>query len=150
MPISRRSFLRAGGVAVVAAGTTGGLNALAAERGSTPEAAASQPGGMTTTNDLMNKATFAAHLRTVFKVSADGRREVPVELFEIRDCGPAERRNGQECFALTFRARTSQVLKQNTYQMEHRALGRFDLFIAPVKSEKHGRVYEAVINHIRA
>ncbi len=148
MPISRRSFLRAGGVAVVAAGTTGGLNALAAERGTTPEAAASQPGE--TTHALMSKATFAAHLRTVFNDRADERREVPVELFEIRDCGPAERRAGQECFALTFRARTSKALKQNTYQMEHRALGRFDLFIAPVKSEKHGRVYEAVINHVRA
>ncbi len=58
-------------------------------------------------------------------------------------------RAGQECFALAFRPRTRQALKQNTYSLEHRVLGRFDLFITSVKSTKHGQVYQAIINHVR-
>lgn len=124
------------------------LNVLAAERRTGPT-------GSTAQSALMSKAMFAAHLNTVFLVRSNDGKEVPFELIELRDCGPVEQRQaaaraGQECFALAFRARARQALKQNTYRLEHRALGQFDLFIAPVRSQKHGQVYEAIINHVRA
>jgi hypothetical protein len=147
MPISRRYFLRAGGVAMAAASAPISLNALAAERRpghTSPSAQAA----------LMRKAMFAAHLNTIFLVRPNGGQEVSIELIDLHDIGPAQQRKaaarkGQECFALAFRARDRQALKQNTYRMEHRALGSFDLFIAPVKSNKYGQVYEAIINHAR-
>jgi hypothetical protein len=124
------------------------LSALAAERRSGPTGSTGQP-------TLMSKATFAAHLNTVFLLRPNDGKEVPVELIDLHDCGPAAQRQaaaraGQECFALAFRARGRQTLKQNTYRMEHRALGQFDLLIAPVRSKKYGQVYEAIINHVRA
>jgi hypothetical protein len=149
MPITRRHFLRAGGVAVVAAGTHGGFNALASERQHAPESLAGQPGA--TTSAFMSKADFAAHLRTVFVVRPGERQEVRLELVEVSDSGPEQSRAaGRECFSLAFRARDPRALKQSTYQMEHRALGRFDLFVVPVKSEKHGQVFQAIVNHARA
>lgn len=147
MPISRRHFLRAGSVAMVAATASTGFSTSAAERRSDATAPAGRPA-------LMSKATFAAHLNTVFLVKLNDKQEVPLELVELHDCGPAQQRQqaaraGQECFALAFRPRTGQALKQNTYSLEHRVLGRFDLFITSVKSTKHGQVYQAIINHVR-
>jgi hypothetical protein len=147
MPITRRHFLRAGSVAMVAASAATSLRASTAERW----ADATVPTGRPT---FMSKATFAAHLNTVFLIKLNDKQEVPLELVALHDCGPAKQREkaaraGQECFALAFRPRPGQTLKQNTYALEHRVLGRFDLFIAPVKSKKHGQVYEAIINHVR-
>ena len=151
MPISRRHFLRAGSVVMVAASAPISLSALAAERRAGHNNSTGQPSD---TPALMSKAMFAAHLNTVFLIRLNERQTVPVELIELHDCGPAQQqtnaRAGQECFALAFRARNQRALKQSTYQLEHSALGRFDLFIAPVKSKKHGQVYEAIINHARA
>jgi Domain of unknown function (DUF6916)/TAT (twin-arginine translocation) pathway signal sequence len=147
MSISRRHFLRAGGVAMAAVSAPVSLSALAAERRPGHAGPSGQP-------VLMSKAMFAAHLNTVFLIRPDGGREIPVDLIQLRDCGSAAQqkaaaRAGQECFALTFRPRDRQALKQNTYRLEHRALGRFELFVAPVKSNKYGPVYEAIINHVR-
>ncbi|MFL6211692.1 MAG: DUF6916 family protein [Pyrinomonadaceae bacterium] len=150
MSITRRRFLHAGGIVMVAAGTPVSLNALAAERRAGDSGLPGQPSAVSA---LMNKAMFAAHLHTVFHVQSQAGQTVPLELVALHDRGPAQSsavRAGQECFALAFRTRNRPALKQNTYQMEHRALGRFDLFITPVRSEKYGQVYEAIINHVRA
>ena len=148
MPFSRRHFLRAGGVAIAAASAPISLNALAAEQRSGHT-------GSTGQSALMSKAAFAAHLNTVFLIRPNAGKEVPIELIDLRDCGPAAQqqkaaRAGQECFALAFRAPARHTLKQNTYRIEHRALGRFELFVTPVKSNKYGQIYEAIINHVRA
>ena len=146
MSISRRHFLRAGGVAVIAAGAATSINAKTNAPGSDTAVPIEQLA-------LMSKASFAAHLNSIFLIRPREGQEVPVELIALRDFTPpkvAAARTGQECFALVFRPRARQTLKQNTYQIEHRALGQFQLLLAPVKSQKHGQIYQAVINHVRA
>jgi hypothetical protein len=128
------------------------LSALAAEERSAGNGHA-QPTGTTPT--LMSKAAFAPHLNTVFSIRLQDGQELSAELIELRDCGPARQqksnaRAARECFSLAFRTTANQPLVQNTYRLEHRALGRFDLFIGPVPGKKHGQVYEAIINHQRA
>jgi hypothetical protein len=134
---------------MVAAGTPVSFNALAAERRAGDSGLPGQPSAMSA---LMNKAMFAAHLHTVFHVQSRAGQTVPLELVELTEHKSAQQtaRAGQECFALAFRARGRQALKQSTYRIQHRALGQFDLFITPIKSEKYGQVYEAIINHVRA
>jgi hypothetical protein len=136
---------------MVAAGAPVSLKALTAEgRAAGHNGATGQPGD---TSALMTKAMFAAHLNTVFLVRLNEKQTVPLELIALNDSGPArdsKARAEQECFALAFRAPGQRTLKQSTYQLEHSALGRFDLFIAPVRSKKHELVYEAIINHVRA
>jgi hypothetical protein len=52
-------------------------------------------------------------------------------------------------FKLVFRAPAQRALRQGTYRIEQRALGEFDLFLAPHRSAAHGQVYESIINHAR-
>jgi hypothetical protein len=152
MPISRRHFLRTGAIAFAAAGAPLSLSALAAE-GRPPNKSTAQPD---TKSALMSKATFAPLLNTVFFIRPADGEEIPVELIAVQDSAPARRRKlnaraaGHECFALLFSASTHQTLAQNTYRLEHRTLGQFDLFIGPLQSNKRGQVYEAIINHQRA
>ena len=152
MPISRRYFLRAGAVTMAAASAPISLNVLAAARGARNNAAAPQPDSAPA---LMSKAMFAAHLNTTFLIRPHNAQAVRVKLVELEDCGPAPQQQGAahagaECFALAFSAPAQRALKQSTYRIEHHALGQFDLFIAPMKSAKHGQIYEAIINHARA
>lgn len=146
MPISRRHFLRAGAVTVAAAGAPASINALAAGLSARDKATARTDGARA----LMTKAMFAPHLRTTFNVLMPRGQKLRVELVELSDCGQADRRASEECFALTFRAPAHRALGQNTYRLEHAKLGEFDLFIAPVRGDKHGQAYEAIVNHARA
>lgn len=152
MSISRRHFLRTGAVVCAAAGAPMSLSALAAEERSLGNGHTQSTG---TTPDLMSKAAFAPHLNSVFFIRLQNGEEISAELIELRDCGPARRqkantRAARECFALAFHTTAQPPLAQNTYRLEHRALGRFDLFIGPVPGKKRGQVYEAIINHQRA
>src|SRR5437763_14402744 len=94
MPISRRHFLRAGSVVMIAAGAPISLNALGAERRADHNGL---PGQSSDTPALMSKAMFAAHLNTVFRVRLNARQEVQVELIELNDCGPTEPAAAQAC-----------------------------------------------------
>ncbi len=152
MPISRRHFLRTGAIAFAAAGAPMSLSALAAAGRSPGKGNARQPGAML---PLMSKATFAPHLHTVFLIHSQDGQEILAELIEVRDSGPARQqkanaRAGRECFSLAFRTTAHPPLAQDTYRVEHRMLGQFDLFIGTVPGKKRGQVYEAIINHQRA
>jgi hypothetical protein len=152
MSIPRRKFLQVGGIALLAAGAP--LSALAAKASMFDGAKNSSTpvtGSMGSLN-RMNKAAFAAHLNTVFLIRHSDAGEIPVRLVELRDTVPGSHRKlaarlGKECFSLSFRGPV-QSLKQNTYRFRHNELGEFDMFIVPVKSGKHGDIYEAIFNHL--
>lgn len=146
MSISRRHFLRAGAVTLAAAGAPVSLKTLAAGR------AARGSAGAPAASTLMTKATFAPLLNTAFTIEPQSAPAVRVKLIGLHDCGAAPGRSaraGQECFALAFSVPAGRALSQDTYRVEHGALGQFDLFLGPVKSDRHGRLYEAIINHAR-
>ena len=81
MPISRRNFLRTSSIAVVAAGTTVPITALAAEEAPAAKAARRQAG-------LMNKSAFAPHLNSTFVLKPEDTQPVQVKLIDLRDIGP--------------------------------------------------------------
>ena len=162
MAISRRNFLQVGAIALLSAGTPLSLTAMAAgRRASVDEStkgARNLTGGAASHAPFMSKATFAPYLNTTFSLLAGPSMEIPVELVEIHDMVPESHKKlaakkGQECFALVFRARRGESIKQDTHQLSHAALGQFGLFIGPLKSLKgrgRGQLYEAVINHLKA
>lgn len=143
MGFSRRNFLQVGAVAAVAAGTP----LAAAAFGSSDK---NQKWVSSKGIPLMSKATFAALLNTSFQILPERKHKVKVELVKVEDLAPQKglRRADNECFLLAFRPSSQPSLKQQTYRMRHDKLGDFDLFIGAVKSEKHGLVYEAIINHV--
>jgi len=88
-------------------------------------------------------ATFAAQLHTAFRVAHVGTT-IEIELVEVAD-GSTSR---QVSFSLLFRGPQQPLLAQQIYSFEHDRLGRFDLFIVPVKQDTHGVYYEAVFNRL--
>lgn len=136
MSTSRRLFLKAASVAAITAGIIGksGLAALAQA-----------------TDPLANytQATFTQYLNSVFRLY-HGRTTVEVTLLKVKDTLPANvaRVRGRESFTLRF-VGGSEQLSQDTYTVEHPALGTFKLFLVPGGAEENGaKVYVATINRL--
>ena len=120
MAISRRKFMRAGTIAAIAAGVClkPSLNMLAQDLiGQFSEPA---------TDPLSNytQATFAQYVNSIFRVR--GRVTVDVTLERVQDTLPAKvsRAGGRESFELHFRGGGTR-LSQDSYRIEHAALGNF-------------------------
>ena len=144
MAMSRRNFLQVGAVAAVAAGTPLSMSAFASSD-------KNQKWVSSKGIPLMSKATFDSLLNTSFEILPERKQKVRVELVGVQDTRWSEQklgRAGNECFSLTFRSSSHPRLKQETYRLRHDKLGDFDLFIGPVKSERYGMIYEAIINHV--
>ena len=80
-----------------------------------------------------NKATFAAYADTDFLVRAGSAGLVFMRLSRVEDLpGSQMLRSPDECFGLMFTAPAGTSIPQETYQVEHGALGKFPLFLVPV------------------
>ena len=87
-------------------------------------------------------ATFAGHLNSTFRVRHEPTTEL--EFVEVVDGSAGDHIN----FSLVFRGPLQPLLPQRIYQVEHDQLGRFDLFIVPIRRDTHGLYYEAVFNRV--
>lgn len=152
MVVSRRGFMKQGSLLVVAAaasfssaervlGLDKDAEHLRATQDSLPKPGKPAPLSLT-------KATFAPYVNTVFRIYPDTSKTLRTTLLSVGDIGPVPDKNvsGRECFVLKFRG--SEPLAQNTYWIEHDALGRFELFLVPTGKSKKGRYYHAVINRL--
>lgn len=144
MSISRRRFMRAGTIAAIAAGVClrPSLNTLAHDLIGQSSA--------TTTDPLANytQATFTQYVNSIFRLH--GRVIVDVTLTKVQDTLPANvsRAGGRESFALHFRG-GGISLPQDSYQVEHAALGTFRLFLVPSGADENGAEgYVAIINRL--
>jgi hypothetical protein len=138
MSDSRRSFLKAGVLAALfAAVPTKNLQA--------------QMWGGGPFTDVQNdplanytKATFKSYLNSIFQLQT-GRGMVEVTLLQVDDLPAAK---GGECFSLLFRG-GSRALGQDTFTINHPALGKFQLFLVPVGADQNGaQGYLATINRL--
>jgi hypothetical protein len=90
------------------------------------------------------KATFVSYLNSVFELQTTSG-SVAVTLLQVEDMEAPP--NG-ECFSLLFRG-GSEALPQNTYTVEHAALGTFQLFLVPTGADSNGaQGYLATINRV--
>jgi hypothetical protein len=88
-------------------------------------------------------STFAEHLNSTFRFHHQPAT-TELELVEVSDGST----HGHVNFSLLFRGPQQPQLPQQIYPVEHDRLGRFELFIVPVKREAHGLYYEAVFNRL--
>jgi hypothetical protein len=95
---------------------------------------------------LLTHPTFALHLNTKFRVLREGLDPVEIELTEVGDFLQSQH---QERFAIVFRGPVESFLQQSTYTFDHDQMGRFDLFIVPIRQSVNGYDYEAVFNRLR-
>lgn len=92
-------------------------------------------------NDL-NLLSFTEHLGTRFQASTPETAAVELEMVKAQDTG-TNLEAGQEQFAITFRGPLDVFLMQRTYTMEHPRMGKFDIFLVPIKQQQDGFYYEA-------
>ena len=145
MATSRRNFLKTGTMGLLCAGVPGALARIALAG---PTAAGGSPEGKAKSMIKFTQGTFTPHINTTFRIRA-GSRAVNLKLTKITDLKaisktPA-RIAGKEGFSLLFvGSAKSSRLTQDTYIIEHAALGKFSLFLVPVEKSEH-RYHEAII-----
>ena len=158
MVVSRRSFMKNGTLLVLAAGASlGGAKSIFGRDSIDGDVA--RPEGLQLPNQdklpnrdklatlQLTKATFEPYVNTVFRIS-DGTKVVRSTLVSVADIGPVPDRKqaGKECFVIKFKG--TRPLAQNTYRIEHVALGNFELFLVPAGKDRKGSYYQAVINRL--
>ena len=137
MPISRRIFIKTASIAAIAAATIGKSTLAVLAQG-----------GATDPLSYYTQATFTQYINSIFRLH--GFRTVEVMLEKVQDTLPATvtRTGGRESFVLHFRGGDVQ-LPQDTYTVEHPALGNFKLFVVPGGADDNGaQSYVATINRL--
>lgn len=89
---------------------------------------------------------FAQHANSKFQVEVDENPDVEVELTEVSDLKLYPQ---QEEFVLVFRGPLDKFLGQGVRNFKHDKMGRFEIFIVPIRQDAQGFYYEAVFNRIR-
>lgn len=147
MAISRRKFLKAGTLIGLSAAVP--LKA-AAEVLDHPASLSGFAGPTLNSVDAVSNLdmqAFSRHLRTDFSLNHARAGRAKVKLIEVHDWRPkGTNKTGRECFSLIFRGSESAGLRQNTYSVEHDALGKFEMLLVPI-GNKQG-YYEAVFNRL--
>ncbi|HLG15594.1 MAG TPA: hypothetical protein VJH03_14000 [Blastocatellia bacterium] len=106
--------------------------------------------------DALYKITrnmFSEQIDSSFSFSRASEHVADLVLVEVKDLNPPFVKGSgdtvRESFSLTFRGPTEPLLKQGTYNVSHKELGAFQLFIVP--GDPHGKLgphYEAIINRV--
>lgn len=154
MTVSRRNFLRAStmlalsatlplGLATIASGQKRKVAPLKPDRPLVPIEAQRNP--------LYNytRETFAAYVNSIFIVNSIPLAEIV--LIEVKETPlvvdkRATKAPAGECFTLIFRGPAKTRFAQNTYTLDHAALGKFELFLTPTDVSSKQQYYTAVIN----
>jgi hypothetical protein len=137
MTMSRRAFLRSGTLAGI-------LPLVVPARPGKPPVVVRRDG-----LQHLALADFSAAIGTPFQASRNGTG-VELTLSEVRSLAVPERPNeprlSGESFVLIFSGPAAVALQQDTFAIEHRRLGNFDLLLVPGEETSERRLYSAVIN----
>ena len=89
---------------------------------------------------------FSKNANTKFQVEVDERTQVELDLIAISELKIYPQ---QEEFTIVFRGPLDSFLGQGARNFMHDQMGRFELFIVPIRQDAQGFYYEAVFNRIR-
>lgn len=95
----------------------------------------------------LTPAAFAQYMNTPFRCQAEHAPAVDLILIEMTATRSAPQ---YESFSLVFRGPSHPLLPQGIYQLQHDAIGTFDLFIVPIRQDQDGLYYEACFNRLRS
>lgn len=156
MTISRRKFMKAGMMVAACAGIPlksylANSQEVAVKRSKTPALKA-----LPQKTDMLgyyNQSTFAPYVNTEFRVRLNASKVRSIKLVEVKDYMNASSQgamsgSGEERFSLFFTSPADKSFPQNTYEVEHPALGKFLLFLVPVGMHTEGgrQYFEAAFN----
>src|SRR5436305_15212339 len=163
MNYSRRKFMKAGLLAAACAGLP--LKSALGQKGiGSSEAFPFLNAGLNTTSSSLpasieqlsyyNESAFTPYVNTRFRVRLSSSNTRSLLLTDVNDyltslaqVDATANSTGTECFSLIFRIPPGKPFTQDTYLVEHEALGTFYMFLVSVgaHSKKSPDYYEAVI-----
>lgn len=164
MPVTRRSFLKSGATSVLT--TVVALGQFTPARGQDKTRPDSKTAPSRSIDEsphsrelrdplsFFSAETFRPYVGGVFVVRA-GRSSVQMTLTGVRDCSPKSstklttaKAQPTECFALDFSSAKSLSDLTSIYDVEHAALGGFQLFLTRRDGAGGKSLYEAVFNRV--
>ena len=89
---------------------------------------------------------FAQHANSKFQAEVDENTDVELELIDVSELKLYPQ---QEEFVLVFRGPLDRFLDQGVRNFKHDKMGRFEIFIVPIRQDQQGFYYEAVFNRLR-
>jgi hypothetical protein len=153
MVVSRRSFMKKASLVILASGVSLGeaksiFGNDSRAKSSNPQNPTPTPKAANTASIVFAKSTFEPYVDTVFRITSNRTTAVKSTLIRVADIGPVpdQKVPGRECFVIKFRG--SRPLPQDRYELEHAALGKFELFLVPAGKNRKGFYYQAVINRL--
>lgn len=140
MSSSRREFLKRSTFGALAAGVPLTLTEKAFGMGITASTATG-----------LDLESFESLLGTDFLINHEPSK-VKIRLVRVTNfASDKQTEAGKEGFSLLFRGPNDATLKQDTYVIEHKHLGRFSFLIVPVGTkDTRAPHYEAVINRLHS
>lgn len=98
--------------------------------------------------DALQAKDFEPHLNSSFQLRLDDENSLVLELIEVGVlAGDTPDDAKREPFALVFRSAESDAYLQQTYRLEHEAMGELVVFLVPIGPDKAGGMrYEAVFS----
>lgn len=94
----------------------------------------------------LSHETFTQQANSKFQVEVDENTDVELDLTEVSDLKLYPE---QEEFVLVFRGPADTFLGQGARYFKHDKMGRFEMFIVPIRQDEQGFYYEAVFNRLR-
>ncbi len=164
MPVNRRSFLKSGATSVLT--TVVALSSFTPARGQDKPKVESKP---LPSRIADGQIPFAAQQSPLFSFRAEtfrpyvggvfvaraGANSIEMTLTRVRDCSPKPttkittgKPRRTECFALEFSSDKSLTDLTSIYDIEHAALGQFQLFLTRRDGADGKSLYEAVFNRL--
>jgi len=95
--------------------------------------------------DSLTHEAFTKHLESKFQVRIEPGTSLELTLIEVSELKMLP---GQEHFSIVFRGPGEIFLGQGTFEIEHQDLGRFFMFLVPIRQDEQGYYYEAVFNRL--
>ncbi len=158
MSLSRRKFIKAGAIAAACAGLPSGLAQAASGHAPLLNRAVGpllQQPPTPSSLDLLGyygKSAFTPYINTRFNVCLSESNVRGLILKKVNDylqeSDSLAAASGSECFSLLFSIPPDNPFQQDTYRIEHEALGAFYMFVVPVSPHRRRRsqdYYESVI-----
>ena len=100
----------------------------------------------------ISRAMFIDNLKTKFTFRLGRVALTDMTLIEVEDLNPpfvhSDGTGSRDCFSLVFRGPSDLRLRQDTYTLDHRTLGVFNLFVVPGYTSGRWTRYGAIINRV--
>lgn len=141
MSISRRHFLLFSGTTFITVGTS--FLPLGTKQNSHTWAKTLNSSNPSLSQ--MHCSTFETLKDKTFQVFTEGGEQLHLQLEQVDEHGQSKQ---LEQFSLIFRGPQSQSLPQGTYQIQHRQLGRFSLFLVPTGEPTTNMYYQAAFTRL--